>query len=473
MDELSSLPQSEQEKLLLHAASEGRADVIAKLLRCNSRIRGCVDEFGHTPLHLACAGSHVDAVRSLLRCGVPADALATSGPNEGRSARDLARADEGPAAQIRGAFSAELLQSVMMEDVVRTAELLRAGVQPSEPVGPGSDSKSLLEFAEELLVPSLGNKAASYNPAVDLLRGAVEKVPCNSLLDIKTATTPDEENTGIAAQGEGRTDIHETDEVGSWSTERTTVPGANKRPPDDPAQLLVCDVQLEEKDELISTLRSMLANMAEEQEVLMRLVHKQGSTGIADHFRRLRAGIAEAKDSLASKTAECSAHAAELHELRQSLALERESHASTRQRASLLESKLTSLTSISTAEAAIQTIDATEATALLEEADCFLASCDIGERAQGREACSTPETPAPQDQAPRPWRDPFGGYEDFNVPHDSVIPLENEPLPSSENKKGGAAHQEQVSRTSADGSWWSWGASPPPRKVGGRLVLRV
>ena len=158
-------------KLLLHAAAEGRADVVQRLLRATPTLSTSVDEAGNTPLHLACAGSHVDAVRSLLRGGVPADALPTSGPNEGRSARALVGGDSGPAEQIRGAFAAELLQSVMMEDAARTAELLRAGVQPSEPVGPGSDSKSLLEFAEDLLVPSSGTEPLA-NAAIDLVREA-------------------------------------------------------------------------------------------------------------------------------------------------------------------------------------------------------------------------------------------------------------------------------------------------------------
>lgn len=46
--------------------------------------------------------------------------------------------------------------------------------------------------------------------------------------------------------------------------------------------------QLEEKDALIGRLRDMLADMAEEAEVMRRLVHKQGATTTADHLRRLQ-----------------------------------------------------------------------------------------------------------------------------------------------------------------------------------------
>ena len=166
MSDISSLPEEELEKLMIHASAEGRADVIGRLLSSKPALKNCVDEEGLGPLHHAVLRSQVDAVRSLLRAGVPAEIKATSGEHAGKTARQLADHDDSVAEAIRGAFAAELLQSVMLGDADRTADLLRGGVSPSEPVGPGADSKSLLEFIEDLSV------GEAPSPAVELLRNA-------------------------------------------------------------------------------------------------------------------------------------------------------------------------------------------------------------------------------------------------------------------------------------------------------------
>lgn len=167
MSDISSLPEDELQKLMIHASAEGRADVIGRLLSSNPALKNCVDEEGLGPLHHAVLRSQVDAVRSLLRAGILADTKATSGAHAGKTARQLAdHHDDNVAEAIRGAFAAELLQSVMLGDADRTADLLRGGVSPSEPVGPGADSKSLLEFIEDLSV------GEAPSPAVELLRNA-------------------------------------------------------------------------------------------------------------------------------------------------------------------------------------------------------------------------------------------------------------------------------------------------------------
>jgi hypothetical protein len=177
MSDISSLPEVELQKLMIHASAEGRADVIGRLLSSKPALKSCVDEEGLGPLHHAVLRSQVDAVRSLLRAGVPADTKATSGDHAGKTARQLADHDDSVAEAIRGAFAAELLQSVMLGNADRTADLLHGGVSPSEPVGPGPDSKSLLEFIEELSV------GETPSPAVELLRKANLPTP-------PTAATP-------------------------------------------------------------------------------------------------------------------------------------------------------------------------------------------------------------------------------------------------------------------------------------------
>jgi hypothetical protein len=247
--ELYSLPEAELQKLIIHASAEGRPDVIAKVLQANSRLRSCVDEDGLGPLHHAVLRSQVDAVRSLLRAGVPTFPEATSGAHAGKTARQLAGGDGSIAAAIRGAFAAELLQSVMLGNVDRTADLLRAGVGPEESVGPGIDSQSLLAFAEELSTDD-----ADANPAVELLRAYARQGPGAAEVEV-----------GAAAA--------ELDAPGGEASEKPAPPSPLPRaaaasemlprPAADAAQVVA--KQLEEKDALIDRLRSMLSEMADEQ----------------------------------------------------------------------------------------------------------------------------------------------------------------------------------------------------------------
>ena len=261
--EIYSLPEVELQKLMIHASGEGRADVIAKVLQANSRLRNCVDEEGLGPLHHAVLRSQVDAVRSLLRAGVPAETKATSGEHAGKTARHLADGDDSTSATIRGAFSAELLQSVMLGNVERTADLLRAGVGPLEPIGPGADSPSLITYAEDLCTDD-------SNPAVDYLRTSAHKG--------SEEATAVEENEISLSPGLGAPAASEKSEPKkkpspedpppsspprSAETSPAAIGGKSPRANADATQLLA--KQLEEKDALIDRLRSMLSDMAEEQ----------------------------------------------------------------------------------------------------------------------------------------------------------------------------------------------------------------
>jgi ankyrin repeat protein len=112
---LSDLPVEGQQELLFYAATEGRADVIQRVLSGNPDLKTSLDEEGCSPLHRAVAIGKVDAVRTLLRGGCPVDTVATSGPHAGKTPPQLTT---DPA--LRVTFCAELLQSVMLEDEART-----------------------------------------------------------------------------------------------------------------------------------------------------------------------------------------------------------------------------------------------------------------------------------------------------------------------------------------------------------------
>lgn len=114
--DISHLPEEGQKELLFFAATEGRADVIQRVLSGNSDLKMTVDDEGCSPLHRAVKIGKVDAVRSLLRHGCPVDTVATSGPYEGKTAPQMT---SDPA--MRQTFCAELLQSVMLEDGERTS----------------------------------------------------------------------------------------------------------------------------------------------------------------------------------------------------------------------------------------------------------------------------------------------------------------------------------------------------------------
>ena len=113
MDELASLPETEQEQALLMAAAEGRADIIGRIVSANPPLaRSARDpEHGGSPLHTAVIHRSLDAVRALLRAGVAPDVRNVAG----LTALDLARGVDDHA--LCGAFSAEMLQSVVLGDV--------------------------------------------------------------------------------------------------------------------------------------------------------------------------------------------------------------------------------------------------------------------------------------------------------------------------------------------------------------------
>jgi len=264
--EIYSLPEVELQKLIIHASGEGRADVIAKVLQANSRLRSCVDEEGLGPLHHAVLRSQVDAVRSLLRAGVPADTKAISGDHAGKTARQLADSDASTNATIRGAFSAELLQSVMLGNVERTADLLRAGVGPLEPIGPGADSPSLIAYAEDLCTDD-------SNPAVDYLRSYARQESKEAMAVEEIESSPSPEPEALEASNTSEPNVPPSSQAPPASPPRSSdaspaaISGKSPRADVDAKQLLA--KQLEEKDALIDRLRSMLSDMAEEQVCLL------------------------------------------------------------------------------------------------------------------------------------------------------------------------------------------------------------
>ncbi len=113
-----------------------------------------------------------------------------------------------------------------MGDASRTGELIRAGVSPLDPMGPG-DSKSLLAWAEDLISTPAGVEPQS-NPAVDLLRAhAAPPVPCP---DTDAPTNPnalanpeDDEDSSLGIEatalpsGKVAEDDEEVDDDEAWS----------------------------------------------------------------------------------------------------------------------------------------------------------------------------------------------------------------------------------------------------------------
>ena len=104
-----------------------------------------------------------------------------------------------------------------------------------------------------------------------------------------------------------------------------------------PSRTEAWERELEEKDALIERLRQMLGSMAEEQEVLKRLVHKQGGTSLADHIRSLKVKLEQANDEIASQQSEISSQAKQLRSLRERLDLETASAREARREVDLLQ----------------------------------------------------------------------------------------------------------------------------------------
>jgi hypothetical protein len=176
---------------------------------------------------------------------------------------------------IQGIFCMETLQSVMMGDAERTADLLLAGVRPNDRVGPGSDSKSLHEWAVDLTASTEGRTMGS-NPAAELLlrqaNDALRITQKHVSTDLTRPTSALETSSGSVSPGR-RTNANADSET------------AHK---------------FEEQVALIARLRSSLQEMAEEQEVLKRLVPKQGSTSMTEPLVRLRNRVGEVRLTVGS-----------------------------------------------------------------------------------------------------------------------------------------------------------------------------
>ncbi len=99
--------------LLMHAAEHGRSDAIMTVLRLNPKLKHYTDLQGLSPLHYSVSNGHIDCVRLLLRCGIPSDVVAKTGQHLGKTALQLASLSKHESS-IRSAFSAEMLQSVVM-----------------------------------------------------------------------------------------------------------------------------------------------------------------------------------------------------------------------------------------------------------------------------------------------------------------------------------------------------------------------
>lgn len=257
-EELSALSPAEIRLLLFKGVDDGRLDIVHRVLTASPELRRAVDDEGSSLLHRAVRSSQVDVLRSLLRSGVPADALRAQ-----KTALHVALETTGLARRdaLCDAFSAELLQSVMVDDPEKTTELLRAGVSPHARVG--KDTKHLLALAEDLLAAR-----ASTNEAFAVLQ--------------KAAAANEALKTANSAEAEGT--LHAV---------RVGVVESRVLQPEQDTHATDLGTRLEEQEAVIARLKSMLQEMAEEQTVLQRLVRKQGSVSIADHFRELKHRIAE------------------------------------------------------------------------------------------------------------------------------------------------------------------------------------
>lgn len=105
----------DKQKLLQIAATEGRCDVLQLLIRSSPELLQSRDDENKTALFHAVISNKPDACRILLRLGVAVDVVASRGVYAGKSALMIT---EKPS--IRGIFSTELLQSMMMGDMDRT-----------------------------------------------------------------------------------------------------------------------------------------------------------------------------------------------------------------------------------------------------------------------------------------------------------------------------------------------------------------
>lgn len=212
--------------------------------------------------------------RALLRGGIPTDIIAIKGEFSGKSALDLIPDEEmsQSEAAMRCCFASEALQSIMLGDVMRTEELLRSGVRPCDKVGSRDDDKTLLEWAADL------GDGAGENEAIKLIQGMQRDQLEHSdkqVTEVKDTTVETYETTV-------------DDKVGTYMKEDV------RNSPLRVSHRSVCahcghDPSLtEEQDVLIGRLRQMLQVMADEQQMLNKLVHKQGTTSVAEHFKMLK-----------------------------------------------------------------------------------------------------------------------------------------------------------------------------------------
>ena len=324
MESLEGLPLPDLQASLLLASQQGRTDIIGKLLQVEPSLCSYKDPSrGGTALHVAVLAGQLDSTRALLRAGVPPE----SRDNEGLTALQHCKEDDA----MRGAFFAEMLQCVAIEDVSKVKSLVAAGVSPLSFVQTGTSQQRILDWAEELC-------GGEKNSAVDFLRFEVskekEKCRCddgdsdvNNHSDGDAAENSDEKNNNRICES----DINSSDK----SPQKHRIATRNLQ------------LQLEEKDALIGRLRSMLGDMAEEQEMMRRLVHKHGSTTTADHLRRLQAQATECKVELALKTSECESQACQLRVIRSRLDEETTARRAASRRIAFLEDQISQMLTVS------------------------------------------------------------------------------------------------------------------------------
>ena len=333
-------------RVLKEAARANRTDVIQAVLKHFRQ-----GEVGATSwpdeadgsasaLHIASSSGHVDAVRALLRLGAAPDA----GQHAGRAPYEAAT----PACA--RAFEDELRQASAVGDVNRARSLLE-GCVPCDPPAPGAlggDAPLLwacgmghAPVAAMLLAHGANaqtrNATEGATAAHEAARGGHAGV-CALLaaagaVDLsavgeggyaagktppQVATTPKAEDAlrGCGASMEAARQLWAEVQRERPDNDGAAPPAIDAMPQD----VAALTRRLEERERVVTDLRSMIANLSEEAEAHKMLLQQSGRGNLLQYLRELREKLSLAHDSLATREAVIVEQARELTSLNQKVA---------------------------------------------------------------------------------------------------------------------------------------------------------
>eukprot|EP00903_Cladosiphon_okamuranus_P016529 g15249.t1 len=281
----------ERQRVLIHACSLNRSDIIKKVVSTGTSPKSAssssgssgngvdgdvdrevldhVDEEGLTALHHAVKKSSLDAIRVLLRLGVDVTARGgTQSPFPNLTAYQVALSGtcKGNPEEIKQVFLTEAVQAIAAGDAERLRQFLEAGVEASseygaEGGGGEGGSTSLADWAEQL--------------------GQSEML---TALSASASTSPPEANSGTARDGGAAApERGEQGWEGGW--------GGGELPD---------DVEL-----FVEELRGAIVDLTAESEELEAELSQRGTLGIIKRARATRQDLILAASEVETANALC------------------------------------------------------------------------------------------------------------------------------------------------------------------------